>query len=799
MTTTNTTLSHYIPEAEAIVTKILEAESAEAQAGLMKEYSEPVCNIFIRQGDFALKHMDTEGVPSDAEMAEYYFTTFLWPDQVKAFMLLWRDIEFQLQKAQVLLAEGKATPEAVQNLHKKSCNILREAFENLNSLLQTQLQELLVSPSKTKRKLTAWGHQQNPWLLYKKQIEKIPGQCARLAEDFTNLHTLTGIFARIRTMICDTLAACIREIQDHKALTHDLISREMKEGEAGTIQRFASRLEALENEIIVKPWLSVFSEKIEEQINLLPQKLSFTVTPGAGMLEVAELNLRRRVQLWLESQVLPLLNEIWELTENTSNGLKMTIVNIRNRILILTAENREGRAGEVEKTDFLLSLQTFLHNLEKREEQMPALDQLIRERLDAEFYVSGLYENPATYLYLPLQSPVGRFSFTRNKVIGRIRTTLSPYITSLTKFVKTVEKGDVLSPPEKIVRYIQSRKGESDGSHYSSIFLTRGYVGESFIVGRDDELDHVKKVWENWKIGYRGTVALTGKRLSGKTLFGELIGLKLFPESVIALRPGQVLNLNGRKTEVGFDLGKALGFIRKYAAQEKTMIWIDDLELWWSPEISLAENARMLIKYIDSHATGHFVVVALGTPLYRHLCRSLDFQNIFQAEINMDYMSVSEIESAIWIRHGATHKNLVNAEGEEISNREFDRQINLVYRASGGIIGDALSLWSNSTTRLDEINVWNNFSQKYELPPLESPDMGLLLASVMLQKRTNEYRLRKLFGPAFPERYQSLVRRMLSMGMLVRQMDDWLEIDDTIVNDLGRMLQEGKYIHYNHQ
>ncbi|MEZ4772618.1 MAG: hypothetical protein R3D00_05490 [Bacteroidia bacterium] len=796
MEISDTTFSHFIQKAETLVTETLNTGSVDLHFEKLNENSLPLCEVFTQAQEEAFGQLSAAGTLSRETLISHYFTNFLWADQIKMFMLLWRDILFQQQKAQILLADDRVTEAATANLHEQSRAVLREAFESLSQTLPEQTRNLLDTPRKANRQLESWGHQQNPWPVYKKQIAKIPAQCTQLTQEYQALRSFGDIFRQIQVMTHESLSACEKEILDHKTLTNELIEQESSEKEV-SMPKFVARLETLENEIVVKPYLNAFSERLEQLIAKLPVKQTVTVSIEGGILEVAEINIRRRTQLWLESQILPLLNEIWELTENTSNGLKMTIVNIRNRILILSAENREGRATDLDKSDFLLSLKTFLSNLEKREEQLPTLQQLIKERLENEFFISGIYKNPYSFLLVPLQSPVGRFSFTKNKVVTRIKNTISPYLAILSSFVKTVEKGDVLSPSEKIVRYIQSRKSDTDGSHYSSIFLTKGYVGESFIVGRDDELQHVRKVWENWQKGFRGAIVLTGKRLSGKTLFGELVGLRLFPEQVIALRPGQILNIQGRKMEVSFDLGKALAFIRKYTRQDHPMIWIDDLELWWSPEVPLYENVRMLTKYIDNHSSGHFVVVSMGNALYKHLCKVHDIQNIFQAEINMDYMSTAEIESAIWIRHGATHKNLVNIQGEEISNREFDRQINLVYRASRGIIGDSLSLWSHSTRKLDEINVANTFTQKHELPPLENPDLALLLASIMLQKRTNEYRLRKLFGPSFPERYQQLVRRLLSIGMLNRQMDDWLEIDESIVNDLGQLLEEGKYIQYN--
>ena len=49
-------------------------------------------------------------------------------------------------------------------------------------------------------------------------------------------------------------------------------------------------------------------------------------------------------------------------------------------------------------------------------------------------------------------------------------------------------------------------------------------------------------------------------------------------------------------------------------------------------------------------------------------------------------------------------------------------------------------MWAHSTKKLDEERVINEFDKKYQFPDLENPDTYLLLASILLQKRTNEYR-----------------------------------------------------------
>ena len=72
----------------------------------------------------------------------------------------------------------------------------------------------------------------------------------------------------------------------------------------------------------------------------------------------------------------------------------------------------------------------------------------------------------------------------------------------------------------------------------------------------------------------------------------------------------------------------------------------------------------------------------------------------------------------------------------------------------------------------------------------------MLLTSLILEKRTNEYHLRKLYGPAFRGKYANLVQRLLSIGLLQRDLDGWLEVNEIAVNQVGLLLERKKMLTY---
>lgn len=781
-----------------VIDRILDCDAGKLSQQLLRE-SGPMVERLIAVGEESFQMLESNDL-SVRQRFDHSFYNFLWPEKVKRYLILWRDVIFEQQKCALMIAEGKASEEDGQRLHDASVEIIQEATNELSNFYQEKVAEITRKNKFLKRQVFQWQLQKNPWPAYRDQIEKIPGQCSKIAEDHQILMELVDTFSSLKKIIRHALTSCREEIEESKALIGKIIKMietEAQKQEDRVLNKLEAKLEDVETSIIVTPHIVDFSAHSEEYLGSLPEKVSFVKNTRAGWLEIADINIRRRAQQWMESQVLPVLYEVWELTENSSNRLKMTLVNIRNRAILLGNETRDGLHPEVNHQEIAQPLEVILQGYSVLEKEFEILHTLIEQRLVRDFEVSAVYDIQHPFLPVPTQSPVRKFDFpVIRKRLTELRDKIMPYMGFLNKIWKSVEKGEVMSVAEKVARYIEHRRGPEANPHYASIFLTKGYVGESFIVGRKDELRHIENLLSNWKNGFRGSVAITGKRLSGKSLFGELIATRYFPEDTIRVNPSSIIEIKGRKMETGYDLGKALGFIRKYTLNDRPLIWIDDLELWWSTDHSLNENVRQLTRYIDHYGSSQFIIVSMGNALFGQLNRLHKIDRIFQANINMDVMSHSEIQQAILIRHGATHRQLVSEEGEELTPRELSRQINHVYRASRGNVGDALNLWSRSTHMLDENRVYNNFEQRWEFPETENTDAGLLLATIVLLKRANEYQLRKLFGPAFQEKYIHILRRLISVGILKRQLDGYLEINDLVINDLEVMLAAKNFINY---
>lgn len=759
-----------------------------------------ITHHILEIGEFVSTSLDKNSLEI-GEIIPSYIVQYTWMEEAKSFLVLWRDVVFEYQKSLVLEANQKISSEHLEQLRTSSKEVIDKGVGHLKEFLEKEKGELAKNPRKQKSKISDWKKIKSPWATYRKQIETINEQCKKLAVQNQSLLQATAIFQGIEEVIQQNITASKIEIDQLKNLANEaieLVEENVKE-KPGKLSTF---LENMESKLETSHHLELLNISVDQKIASLEENTQVPIETEGGLLLFREVNLRNNSKLWLESEVTPVIYEFWEVNDQILNSFKMSLMNIRNRAMLFSNELKKENIVKEEldprfnQEKFCYPLNSFLHKTTALEHELNDLTGTIQERLSKEFLVSEIYNTKNNFLPVPLQTTINQFRLTQNPWVLYTQNWFKKQVNLFQKFKNTVEKEDALSVSEKIVRYVQNKNAPTDNHQYSNIFLTKGYMGKSFWVGRKIETERFKNIVDQWKLGFRGAVILTGQRFSGKSLFGEYVSTLHFPQKSIRLFPNVTLKAGGRVLETTYDLGAAIDFIQKYSVNDQSLIWIDDLENWSDPNIPLGQNLRALIKAIDNHGGRMFFMVSMGNWMAAHLDTTHDIQKVFQAEINLDRMSAEEIKEAILIRHGATHKILVNKNNEEPSPQEFQKMTNGIYRNTQGNIGDSLSRWSYAIHKMTEEKVVYESPTNYALPDFLNPDVAIILTTLMMEKRTNEYRLRKLFGSPFQKKFNFIIQRLISIGILTRHIDGWLEVNELVVNEVGKMLEEKNYLKF---
>ena len=743
-----------------------------------------------------------ETAKDTSEAAVYaYLIDFGWTERAKFFLILWRNTLLELQKAQVLLHTKEIDETAVADLRNRAESTLQAAASDLQDYTEKTFAAHTASEKSRTRFLKPYFLQTNPWSTYKLQIQTLASHGDILQEATKNLLFTADTYDAIESLVRKSVIDCQAEISE-ALLSLDNIIAFIDENAGEAPGKIAPQLEVNEEKIIAHDHSAEFAAELSPRLKKLPSESRIPVAADNGIIETKDINFRSSTRRWLDSEILPLLYEVWELTEGIRTGLKMSLLNIRNRALLAANDNGDNNTGNssgeiVTPASLSKPLHLFKETAARLKEECSYLYEIIDHRLNKEFNITSVYKPTDDFLEIPLQNAISQLVFSQNAVFTKIRDWWLRQREKLQRFRTDVKREEALSISEKVVRYLDSRAPDPENSQYAGIFLTKGYIGESFRVGREEEIARTQRIVNQWQEGYRGAVLLTGKRFSGRSLFGDLIANRYFPGNTIYLLPDSEVEFGGRRFQTEHNLSGALDWVAKHTLQTRSMLWLDNLELWSDANHTLSQNVRALQKFIDNNCSRIFIVVSMSNWLQTHMNIHHDIDKYFQAEINMDKMPRADIARAIAIRHGATHRKLVNEKGEEITPQEFNKHIKRVYKQTEGNIGEALLLWSNSIEKVSENEVRLHRKSEAVLPKFISSDTGVLLSAIMLRKRTRDYDLNKIFGSAFKTKYAGILLRLLSLGLVKRHLDGSLEVTETAVNDIGRQLEEKHYLRYH--
>lgn len=765
-----------------LITEAYSSETQEtAHIALMANGLVELSQQAIEIGDLSYHLVTT----AEIERFEDYLITFDWSERVKYFLLLWRDILFEEHKTFLRVSDGDVTLKSFQEQKIKSRDLLFELSNDLKDYLEGTKR---ATPDHKKVR-DIWHLQTNPWPVYKQQFIHFQEQAEELKKQFQALWNSSGAYVVINSHFVDTFNNYLETIEQVKAEIIAIRERIQTKGDEPISMDVVHQLEEVDRKILISSKVGKFNSDLNEQIQELPEKMKVNVSLHEGRLLYKDFNVQQSTREWIESEVMSEVYEFFQISNNIHSRLSLAIENIRN---LIQNERLEDQPHPTD--DILQILQNLTKNLDKSGENILGLREDVKGQLGKTLGVSKVFQED--FLSLSFQSTINQYRRYKIAWWEKLKLWIKEKGYFIKQYRKSIREEEVMSVSEKIVRVVRARTVQADNLHYTNIFMTRGYIGSSFWVGRTDELNHISTQIENWRQGFRGALLLTGKRFSGKTLLGQLVNHNYFGNNAIALNPENRITIQGRTFETTMDLGESLDFVLKYQ-QEPTMIWIDDLEIWQDDKITLSQNVRRLIRAIDQNAGRIFFMVSTSNWLHNQLKQWFDIGKIFQTEITLDRMSLEDIKQAVLIRHSATHMQLVNTDGEEFNSKELDKLVGRLYRLSEGNVGQVMHHWAALMRKYNDEKVQPHSEVMYTLPDFLNPDIAVLLRSIMIERRTNEYRLRKYLGPSFKTVYGPILQRALILGVVQRNMNGWLEVNPMVVNEVGRLLDEQQYLEFD--
>lgn len=707
-----------------------------------------------------------------------------WSFEVLHYFVALRDTIFVWHKSKMYLSDHRLSE---SNYQVKCDEIYREISKIRLKLLadyETKFKDFSNENDKQwSLYMQGFANTLNPIPEIKKQLLVAIHQGQRIIEENGLLLDQINCFNRIKHLIGvenDRVLAEIihfKKISDRfKKYVDDVESRrDLNEME----QQLKSEYQVLEQ---FDRQLDLGTE-IESIVANYPRIKNVIIARQDSKLILSQEGFTEQAISWMESNLSPIYLQLNAKLIELRSTFKISVVNILNFLSLKSTESAEPVEGKQFQTIFYQVNPKIGQDEISIKESLNQVGSLLKDHL----YVSKIFDTKDNFILNSYQDGSRELERMTGGIQGKLSHWVSQVSTAWNGFLNTLSYEENLSDNELLIRYLKTHKIKEQNINYNNIFLTRGYIGTSFAVGRSLEIENIKTSFKLWMEGYRGSVALIGRRNCGKSFLGEYFLNNYCDAPFIKIEKNTTLRYEGRDHSVTDDLSKTLSFLTKFG-DKKYVVWIDDIEYFWNNEFHLNRNFKELSKFIELHGSRFFVIMTTNIVLYHWLNSQQAFNEIFQNTIDCTVMEEDDIAGAMQIRHQATHC-LIESDSNEILTREqLDRLFKRLAVQKENIIGEVLYDWLLRLKPVKNEVLKYAPLPRHRFPQLKNQDEWLLLREIYIQRRTTELQLRKRFGRDFNDNFRGVLKRLRNKGLVSRVNESQLKISDSCIYEVENQL-----------
>lgn len=752
MNSSDNQLSTLLSTANKVGEEFLSANDLQAKLNVIFEYF-----MILRTELFQLVGNAYNQHTYQKETKGTYGLNYHFAISGKKYLTNIRNLAFEMQKANASIDPREDYLEEVNEYFKRNTLFLVEESRKLDKL-----------------QMKALKYQKNPWPTIKSQIEVLEDQILDMKKNDSLFPELSMGFNSIREGFLNAIESSKMAIASNLELAVLYLQKVRND-----LQDFAN---------IESPHNHKEFTRLDLQLEKLPVESSIAIALEGNRLVKKPINFRMVTKEWLESEISPMYYEIIELAEEARDELRMIKVNLLNS---LHEENDESNKEvyKFSQKEIEAMLEGYILKNRQNLQTVVSLAKPLTMQLMEHLLVAKIF-NPQSQFFTitgvryknKVKSAGGSFRKTAKRFFIK---RMVPLFDEL--FAE--ESADKRSLGEKLVEVTQFRSS-IPYNYYSSIFLTKGLSGEGFWVKRPYHEEKVSNIYRKWKQGYRGSILVTGRRHSGKSIFMEMLAREYFERKIIRISPDSKFEIDGRPFETTTSLEDVLQFIENNSPTSKSLFMIDDLELWQSAGESLGRTLQLLIRHIDKYSSRNFYLVSMSLYGFQHFNKYFKLERAFQDVLDLSKTRHDVLTEIIARRHYSTHVTLFDEELEEVGAAQLKTLTREIYDLVEGNIGDALVLWTMMNQPNSEGKVINQLKKWPRLPDFLKPESTVVLDFLHLHKRSNEYHFRKAIGPSFSTKYDSVLNRLMHVGLIKRLPDGKLEINEYLVNDVEKHLTD---------
>ena len=527
--------------------------------------------------------------------------------------------------------------------------------------------------------------------------------------------------------------------------------------------------------------LEGFSELLEEKVKTLKVH-NFPTATNQGLLLIRKVDLNRTVKKWLDYELLPYLIDLWDNQNNLASFYNNSLSNLKSSLkLIKSNKSLEPLSSQI------LTLKEIKRTIELNIYKQKQLIKAVEYKLDNQLLATNIYSSEE-FLEVSFQSSFTQYTSGSSGLLidwyNKLKDTYNKLNSSYENSISSTQDNLM----EKSVNCINFRMLREENAHYDTLFLNKNFIGDLFLVTRGEEEARMEACFKDWKNGFNKSALITGNNLSGKSTFMEDFAKKHFGMDIILLETDTTITIEGRKFKTTRNLKEALREVNKNIYNSKPVLIIDDLEYWRSEESSLLNNVRALVNFVLSESDRIFIMISTSKAMQKHLDQRLPFTNAFTTRFNLNKSKSEEIFKAVLIRHGASHKKLVNKDGHAMSTKQIENNVEELASQFDNNIGEVLQVWAYST-KITDNNLVTFEETESSFEDFFTSEEVIILKYVYLYKYVNEVLLKSFLGKRYNLNFDSGIKRLINTKVLWRNSMGNLILNRVVTSDIYDILK----------
>ncbi len=520
-------------------------------------------------------------------------------------------------------------------------------------------------------------------------------------------------------------------------------------------------------------------EPLENHLSLLPEKLykSINVTQQA-LKEIAfnleeEIDNRDKDMKSYQENILSQINN----QKNIIDSEKKKLEKVRNQTKNHIKELYSSLANKISFNTFITAGKDYKIYIKQQDKKVK----------------TGLSEKYSEAIRNYTNKIADKYWHSQQKDLPLLPDPQSLAIQKKTDISKIRDFVDSVSVDNKILEKIPY--------YYKQLFLRKQYYLNEFWSGRDDELNQFNKAIERHNKGIDGAIIVCGNQNQGKTFFVNYAVKKFMKDhEVINITPPQQSTTDWKlfksKLEKATNIRGSVYTIFRYL-HEKSILFIDNAELWWQRSDNGLEVLDNLIEIIENYSKKILIILGFDTNTYNFINRIKNIDQYFIQKVELNPLSEVELRDIIQKRHnsGNIDVRIVNQPDKPISIWKWSAMSSTYSTISRGNPGSALYSWISNLVGYSDNTLIANKPQIHDHLILGYlPDeWNIVLLQILLHRRISGNRLSEILTNNNSE-INSTLNSIKRAGLIIERYYNIYEINFTVYTYLIDIFKQKEII-----